>query len=389
MSVNIISKNSGYWIYTLFLLGSLNGLAMQTRGPLFLSFQQTFSVSEGTLGFLPLAATFSFSISVLIVGLRTSEINSKKFLLIGAGSASVFYFLMGASLSFFLLLLFSLGAGAAAGISRGLCRPMLSHEFPEERGRIFNLFGIAISVGSVLGPIFVNFVLGLGSWRWVYFLLSLFFFSFSILISKTRTPKSMDREKNLTLERLGEILKGSITIRITIILFLIGGILGGMYNWLPYYMSSFFSREIANLSLSGFVVAFIPGRYTWSLVSERINNIELILFNSIATFMLFFSFALKSGFLLLSSVFAIGFLISGIFPTLLAVEMNISPRYSGLLNSLALASAAMGMSLFPMIMGIIAESYSLADAMRLLIVLMGAVVCLLLLLKSSIENRKD
>lgn len=378
--------NRKLWTLAIFLFGGLGAAVLQTRGALLPSFQQTFSVSESILGLIAPAGTVGFSISVLATGMVAGRIDFKKFLLIGVGFTSVCIFLTSVAPSFFLLLVMLSGRGVASGIFRGLDRTILSHLYPERRGWILNLHSSVWAVGATAGPLLVTLTLWFDGWRLTYFLLGCLFIPVFFLIWKTDFPLSNPKEQPLSLKKLRNILRNPMIIRMAIMLALNGGIEGGFFTWLPYFSNQYFSRKIANLVLTGYLATYVPGRYLYSRLSGKMKYTDLVLINSVVSVLLLFAaFVLTTGFPMLVCILVIGFLVSGIFPLLLSAGIELFPEHSGPINALGMWSGTMGISIFPALMGVIADWYSIQMAMRLLIVLMTGVAILAFVTRKKVR----
>lgn len=381
--------NRKVWTLATFLFGIFEAAVLQTRGALLPSIQQAFSVSESLLGLVAPAGTIGFSISVLTIGMIAGRIDFKRFLLISTGFTSICVFLMGISPFFTIFLLMIFARGVASGIFRGLDRPILSHLFPKRRGWIFNLHASVWAAGATSGPLLVNLILLLDGWRLTYFLLASFFILVFFLICKTDYPLSSPEEQPISLEKLGNILRNSTIIRMAAMLVLNGGIEGGFFIWLPYFANQFFSRTTANVVLAGYLAAYIPGRYLYSRLSERMKYIDLVIISSVVSVLLLFTaFVLTTGFPMLICIFVIGFLVSGIFPLLLSLGTDLFPEYSGPVNALAMSSITTGISIFPVLMGVIADWYSIQTAMKLLILLMTGLAVLASVTRKRVKQLK-
>lgn len=347
---------------------------MQMRGPLLPSFKETFSVSESFLGLVAPAGSISFLVSILFFGMKTGEINIKKYLWIGIGVNSIFVFLIGSSPTFFILLGFFFGGGVAAGVRVGLSRPVLSHLFPNRRGWIFNLYDLAWAVGAFLGPLYVTLITAFGSWRFSYIILAFAFIPIVITLQRKDMPSVVGKEQPIALRNLREMLKKPAMIGMILIIFTSAGVEGGFFTWLPYYLNQFFSQKTANLALSGYLAAYIPGRLFHSWISEKTDYLRLILLDSLISVpFLIYTFFIADGYSMLASIFMVGFLVSGIFPTILAFGTDISPEHSGPVNALAMSSSTLGISTFSITIGVIADLFSIEPAMKILVILMGGV----------------
>jgi len=366
----------------------MGAAAGQARGALLKPIQDTFSVSKSVLGLIAPATMIGFIVSVLTIGMTTGRINIRKFLLIGAGLSFIFLILLGSSPFFFLLLGFFFVSGISGGLTTALGPPILSHMYSKRRGWIFNRYEMIWAAGAASGPLFVNLILVIfGSWRLAYFLLSLGFVPIFILIWKIRLPYCIKREKALSLKDLKSLGKHPAVFGMALGIAVNAGIEGGLFTWLAYYMTQFFPESIANLIFSGYLMAYIPGRFIYGRLSEKTGYTNLIFFNSvIIVFLLFLAFAVTSGFLMVACILAIGFLISGNFPTLLAMGTNARPEHSGPINGIARSSSALGIALFSALIGIIADLSSLRSGMQLLIFLMIAVCVIIFAINRKTQN---
>lgn len=369
------NSNKKAWTAVIFLFVMLGGLTMQMRGPLINTFKETFHVSESLLGLIAPAGSISFVFTLLILGMRAGKIDFKKFLVLGSGLVALFTFLVGTSPIYLFVLIFLMGRGLSMGIFRALGRPLLSHIYPKERGRIFNLHALIWAVGATLGPIFVSLVLEFGTWRFAYFIPAVGFVALFLVILGLDIPESSQNEKYLSGEGIKDLFGDPFILGIIFMIVLNGGVEGSFFTWLPYYASEFFSDPIANLSLSIYLASYIPGRYVYSHISEKVNYLDLVIFNSsLSVLTLLFAFVFTEGHLMLVFALITGFLVSGIFPTTLAWGTDRYSGYSGPLNAITMGSSALGLSLFPALMGVIADYYSIGEAMITPIILMVGVV---------------
>lgn len=388
-------KNKNLLLLSIFLLTSWGAAAAQARGALLKPIQDAFLVSKSFLGLVAPAIMFGFMATVLSVGMIIGRINIKRFLVIGAFLSFLSMCLLGLSPIFFLLLGSYFLSGISGGLTTALAPPILSHMYSRRRGWIFNRYEMIWVVGATAGPLLVNLILAMfGSWRLAYFFLSLGFIPPLLLLLKIRVTSSMKREKALSLEGLKSVGRHPAVFGMALGTVVSGGIEGSLFTWLAYYMATVqsFPENVANLIFSAFIMAYIPGRFIHGRLSEKRWYPELIFFNSAAAvFLLFLAFVVTSGAAMIACVLGLGFLISGIFPALLSIGTNARPEYSGPINGIARSCAALGISLFSALIGIIADLSGLQSAMQLLVFLMAAlcVIILAIIRKTGIEPEKS
>jgi MFS family permease len=381
-------KNRNLLVLSIFLLTGWGAAAGQARGALLKPIQDTFLVSESVLGLTASVIMLGFMISVLTIGMIIGRINIRKFLLIGTGLSFISLMLLGSSQSFFLLLGFFFVSGVSGGLTTALCPPVLGHMHSKRRGWIFNRNEMVWAIGATSGPLFVNLILVIfGSWRLAYFLLSLGFVPIFLLFWKIRLIPSMKREKALSLKELKSLGKHPAIFGMALGIAANGCIEGSLFTWLAYYMTQFFPESIANLIFSGYVMAYIPGRLIYGRLSEKTGYTNLILFNSVVTvFLLFMAFVVTSGAAMVACILVIGFLISGNFPTLLAMGTNARPEHSGPINGIARSASALGISTFSALIGVIADLSGLRSGMQLLIFPMIATCVIIFAINRKTQN---
>lgn len=364
------SDSKRMWMFAIFYFVGFAGILMQLRGSLLPEIKSAFGVSESLLGLVAPSYTVSLLILVILIGMKVGSIDIERYLIIGIAVTALFTFLVGVSFSFPLLLLFFLGRGIGTGLFRGLDRPILSHLFSENRGWTYNMHTLAWALGATSGPLLANLFLHFADWRAAYLVLSLGFVPLFVLFWKIDLPEESINEEPLEFGSLKRIFKSKAVVGMVVILFLNGGIEGGFFTWLPYFANEFLSRSVSNLALSGFLAAYIPGRYVYSKLSKKYGYLKVVMANAIAASgLIFLAFYVMDGVWKLPFIFACGFPVSGIFPTMLAMGTDIFPQFSGPMNAIGMGVGMMGISLFPWVMGIIADIYTVSTAMQFMLFL--------------------
>jgi len=199
----------------------------------------------------------------------------------------------------------------------------------------------------------------------------------------------MKREKALSLKDMKSLGKHPAVFGMALGIVVNSCIEGSLFTWLAYYMTTTqsFPESIANLIFSGYMMAYIPGRFIYGRLSGKTGYTNLILFNSvIIVFLLFLAFVVTSGAATVACILTIGFSISGNFPTFLAIGTNARPEHSGPINGIARSAAALGISLFSALIGVIADLSSLQSGMQLLIFLMIAMCVIIFAINRKIQN---
>jgi len=360
---------------------------MHMRGALVPSIQKTFDVSPSLLGLIAPAGTIGFSLTSITLGMLAGKIKMKQFFLISLGFNSLALALMGIANSYYLFLIFLVGQGLAAGVFRGLDRTILSHMFPDRRGWIISIQGVVWAAGGAIGPLFVALITYFGDWQWTYRIAAFALIPIFFLVLRIELPPSSEAEEAISRSRLKKILKEPATLTMISALVLTGGVEGSFFTWLPYYMGQSLPASVANVSLSIFLTAYIPGRYVFGRLSERYDYLKLVLVNGIiASGFIFLTFFLDLGYFQLGTVFAVGFLVSGMFPLLMSMGADLFPTNSGPINAIAMGSGTLGVSLWPSLIGVLADIYSIESAMKVLLPFMLAVTSIVFIVRRNMKG---
>lgn len=373
-------KARGYWVPGIFVFVAAEALAMQMRGPLLSNFQESFGLSEGLLGLIVPAATVGFLFSILLVGFRAGRIDNKRFLLVGTVGMVAATALISLVPSFGFLLVSFLFQGLAAGVFRAIDRPVLSHLYPTQRGRIFNLYTFVWALGAALAPLFVNRLLRFGDWRLAYLALApVFAVPFALLVGLDR-PAELTNETALSIVSVRDVVSRPAVAGMGFSLVLSGGVEGSLFTWLPFYAEQYFSTPTANLLLSVFFVAYIPARLLYGYVAEWFDYRRFVLALVVATVPAYLFFITSTGRLLIVSVALLGVLISGFFPMLLSFGVEGAPEHSGPVNALGTTGNFVGITVFPFVIGLLTARFGIGAAMHVPLGLVVALAALLLAL---------
>ena len=352
------------WLVAIFLFVLGDGLTLQTRGPLLRSWEAEFQVSEGLLGLVAPAGTVGFVVAVLLIGMLAGRIDLKRWVLVGIGLTGLSLLLMSGAPVYWLLLLFLVGQGAATGIVRGIDRPILSHLYPQHRGRAFMLHSLAWSFGAVLGPVFVNWIIHRTSWRVTYLVLGLFFLPLFVLLWQLELPSEVASERDVSLEAIGGLLREPVVVGMVLAISLVGAVEGIVFTWFPFYASEFIPIDRANLLLSVFLMAYIPGRICYVWLVEFIPSLPLVTgLSACAVPMIFLMTSGVSGPLLYVSVAMAGFFVSSFFPLISTFGVDHAPEYSGPISAMATGATYLGLAVGPIIIGVIAEMIGIVATM--------------------------
>ena len=364
----------------LFLAVAVTGIALQARGALVPSFQTVFRVSESELGLLTPLGTIGFVGPLLVLSVLAGRIDIKRALVFGLVLTAGGLALIGLAPNYGALLGFIAIQSAALGVVRALDRPILSHLHPDSRGRVFNLQTMTWAVGATLGPFLVTWTLAIGSWRLIYYLLGLAFLPIALSAWRLEFPADVVSEQSFSRADIRPLVTRPTIVAMCLGLVLVGGIESTFFSWYAYYATGFLPRSDANLALSVYLLGYVPGRFGFSLLADRISPPDVVL---VAATLLVGLLAVLFGaggldrLAFFAVTFAVGVFVSGFFPLLLTWGIEVAPTYTGPVNAVAMVSTQAGFLTVPATVGILADAYSIESAMLVQVALAALLVCLL------------
>ena len=363
------------WTAAVFGFAVISGVATQSRGALLVSFEQEFGVSESMLGLVSPVGAVGFVAVVLFVGSAAGRLDARRWLLLGLTGTICLFVLMAAAPAFLVLLALMALRSGSRGVIKALDKPLLSHLYPAQRGRMYTLYGLAWAVGATIGPLLVTGVLLIASWRVTYLVIAALLLPVLMAIRSLDVPSEFGNERSFGFSELPGLVRHPEIAVMGLSLVLIGGAESIFFTWLPYYARTFFPDAIANLVLSLYLVAYVPGRYAFSHLTGRMENAVLVLASAtIVLGVLLVMLTMPERLTILGGVFVTGFFISGLFPTMVAWGTNRLPEYSGPINAVGLTATQCGFFVFPALVGVLADVYSIQVAMFVLVPLVAGLI---------------
>ncbi|QGN06049.1 MFS transporter [Halorhabdus sp. CBA1104] len=371
--------NRKYWLVAIFAFVGLGGAMIQARGALIPTFEGYFGVSKGQLGLVTPVGTVGFVAAMVWLGPASGRVDLRQFLLGGGILTAIALVLIGLAPTFTVLLAMVGVRSFGIGIFRALDRPTLSHLFPDSRARIFTLQEMAWAVGATTGPLLVTAVLLQFSWRLTYFVLAALTVPVLVVVWRLEPPAGTVNEKSFALSDMRSVLAHPSVYGMVAAIVLVGGIESAFFTWLPSYAGEMFSDGVASITLSIYLVSYIPGRLAFSRLGERYRFTDLLVgVTVVLTGLLYAAFVLADGPELLVLIFAIGFLVSGLYPTLISLGIESNPAYTGPVNAIANVATQVGFFTVPAAIGFLAEGSTIQQAMLVQIGLAGLLAIVLI-----------
>jgi len=360
-------NNRQRWTLAIFTFVVGDAIALQMRGAVLPRVAADFDVSEALLGLVAPAGTLGFLLAVLAVGLAAGHLPVRRTMLGGIGVAMVALISMAVAPIYVLFLGFLLVQGTADGVGRALDRPALSHLYPAQRGRTFNLYAMAWAVGGASAPILANVVIAVASWRFVFPIVAALFVVPVVLLARSGDLEPAANERSLTVSRLRAVLQDPAILGMAVALVFSGGVEGSIFTWLPYFASERVTESQANLLLSAFLFTYIPARAVYGLVIERFDYLVVTLVLAVLSVpLVYLAFTTAAVAVFVPAILATGVLVSSFFPTLSAFGVDEHPEYSGPVSAIATGANYLGMSLFPAAIGVLGGYVGIGRALSLL-----------------------
>lgn len=366
----------------IFLFVGITGATIQARGALVPTFETFFGVSKSQLGLLTPVGTVGYLVAMLTLGSASGRVDVRRFLLLGVALTGVSLLALGAAPGFLVLLGLVGIRSLASGVFRALDRPTLSHLYPESRARMINLQEMTWAIGATTGPLLVTAIVSQYSWRATYLVLAALTVPVFVLIWRLDAPTGTTNEQSFGLSDLRPLLAKPGIYGMVVALVFVGSIESIYFTWLPSYADATFSGWITGVVLSIYLAAYVPGRWLFSRLSDRFSFTRLLVVTTVLlTGLTYLAFSGANGYVLLGSIFGVGLLVSGLFPTLISMGIEAMPSFSGPVNVVANVATQIGFSTAPVIVGVLADATSIETAILVQIGLAGLLALVMVVLE--------
>jgi fucose permease len=336
--------------------------------PVFLTtFGETFGGSDGLtgeqLGRIPATLFTTMVIGILLFGPLTDRYGARIFSIIGLISLSIGLLIMAASSDYFTILTAVGFLGLGVGSLEVVLSPIVAAVHSNQRARALNRLHTFYSIGAV-GTVLIgaaSFFLQL-SWRWVcvgfalFPLLTLYGFIFA------KIPKLIHEEHPAT--PIHKLLRTPFVLAAMLAIALGGATEVGIAQWLPAFSERElgYSKTIGGIGLAVFSIAMAIGRYGIARIVQSIGALPVMMVCCISTVILLCAtYFTPIHWIAFLACISIGFTVSCLWPSTLAVAADHSPQGGATLFGLLAAAGNIGCIVMPWIIGITMEYSSLRD----------------------------
>jgi NNP family nitrate/nitrite transporter-like MFS transporter len=344
------------FLASLFFL-SYNGRAI--TGPLLPGLEQDLGLSHAECGGLFVYLFTGYLVSLLGSGVVAAAIGHRRTIILSAAGLGATLMAVAASNTVWALRIGLIAVGFAAGLYPPSGFAVLTRlAKPAYWGRAMGIHDIAPNVSIVAAPAVAGLLVGVTSWRGVYFLFGVVAFLVGLAFIRFGPPVT-GRGQIPDLSK-AKLLLGKPPLWIMCFLFSLGGAgLIGVYNMLPLYLTSAHGLEASSANLivalsriPGIGMCLVAGWFT-DLVGPR-KAIALVL---AGTGLLGILIGLLSGTALVIAIFLQAAVAICFFPAGLAAVSRLFPfELRNLAIAIAVAfSGFVGSGLVSALMGFFAE----------------------------------
>lgn len=382
-------SNRRLWTAAIFAVMVLGGVAMMARGPIVVELGETFDAPEWQLGLIAPAGTIGYLVVIAVVGFGAGHLDTQRFVVVGLFGSAVAVLAMGVAPVLAVFLLAVIVRGTMNGVVRGLSRPMLSHFYPESRGRVYGYYDMTWAVGAVLGPLLVIVAIAVLDWRLTYYALAAGMFALAVLVRRLDAPAVESTEEPFDRADVLQLLRRPEVLGMAAAVFFGTGVEGGLFIWLPTYANGELPSNLANITLSVMIAGYVPARFFYGRIGDRIGHLRLLLPVLVLLVPVFFAtFVYADGLWILLGVAVIGAGVSGVFPLLISYATEAVPHHSGPVTAIAAIASSLGVGSVPALMGVVISGSNARAAMQLLLVPLGLTVVVLLAARVA-ERRRE
>lgn len=301
------------------MLGFINNI----RGTLIPSFREFFAASYSQIGFMLMAASLGFMSATFYGGIAASRFGLKKVIAVGFFLSALSISLMGFIHQFIYLILLMSLLGVGLGFVEIGANSLGAKIFVNKSAMMMNMLHLFFGVGASIGPRFAGWLLSLNfTWYQIYYtaLILISFLIIYLFFSEFPTELENDRKDNIAIKNIlsqkkvwffAVVLGSGVVVEV--------GIGSWLVNYL--YVGRSFAETTASSYLSLFFIVFTVGRLVGGYFTEHLGYLKILFYFSFGMIFLFSIGLFVSGSYGAILFSMVGFFVSIIFPTIMAIIM--------------------------------------------------------------------
>ena len=337
-------------------LGFINSII----SPVISSIRADISMTYLEAGMILSGQFLGILISVPFAGILADRFGKKTFLIGGGGILIAGLLGCMFSNSFPALFAFCILTGIGNCSYEVGINAMLADNTESESGKAMNYLHFFFGFGAIIAPVLATILLYTGSgWRSAFAFTILLPALFSTLLIFQPVKKIIPEVNN---NQSGSIYMSPLLWIFGLAIAAYVGIEASVYSWIPVYWGgvSGIKSIPASLTASFFWVTLTVGRLICGRIADKIGLTRFVLLVSIAVFLVSLSWtALPGAVFTLGCVFLMGFLLAGIYPTIMAYITDRFPGNSGKTVAFITIFASIGGFFAPSLLGRLADYFGI------------------------------
>ncbi len=340
------------------------GISIITLGATLPQLSAEYQLTEIDKGTLASLLPFGLLVGSLLFGPIVDKYSYKYFLTANVLLILIGFIVIAVGKTFLLLavafVLIGTGGGAINGASSALVAD-LSSDHQENKGANLSLMGTFFGLGALGMPLILSLLSSWLDYRQIIGGIGLFmiFPIIFLLIIRYPAPKQISR---ISFTHIGKLIRKSILIILSLILFFQSGWESLVNNWVTTYLiEQKHTMEARALGLLTFFVAvFTIGRFVLGFLLQKFNAKLVLLSLSIMALIgsIFLSYT-SSELAIILSLTLIGFGLAAGFPVVLGIIGDQFASWSGTAFGIAFTIALCGNIIINYITGLVTNAYQI------------------------------
>jgi len=210
------------------------------------------------------------------------------------------------------------------------------------------------------------------------------------LVWRLDAPEVESSEEPIDRADVAALLRRPEVVGMAAAMFFGTGVEGGLFIWLPTYANGELPANLASITLSVMIAGYVPARFLYGRIGDRIGYLRLLLPILVALVPLFYvTFVYADGLWILLCVALIGAGIGGIFPLLISYATEAVPHHSGPVTAIAAVASSLGVGSVPAVMGVVISGSDARLAMQLLLAVPLGLALVVLVAARVAERRRE
>jgi len=347
-----------------------------------------FSLSNTMAQLIPFAGFIMFGILSVPMGIYQDKKGKKFILMLGLVVATIGLILpvIGGLHSYALFLLTILLLGAGATILQVAGNPIMRDVSQEGKyARNLSLGQFVKAIGSLSGPLIPVIAarwFGLG-WAVIFPIYSAALLFTIVILSITNIPETkVNTTQPASFSSCFSLLRDPFVLMMVLGIFIYVGAEVSMSSGIPLYLEDRYGIDIQTLGVAGsgfFFIAIMTGRFLGSVILNWIKPATFLVITSLVSILGITGLFIGNQSIAIACIFIAGLGFANVFPLIFSITVDRIPERANELSGL-MVSAILGGAILPMLMGILADRFSVTAGF--LVPLLGLIFVLMVSFKT-------